>query len=307
VRAQSALVGLLMCACASTPAARGPFFDDEKYLRFGVEPSAEADALIKERERIGDGLSLRVRGQHFTALGFVDRQGQPSVVRVVTARGIALALDGARAAALNATESFELLAPPRSDTQDADGDGFEEVFLAHTRGALRCVRVYRVRDVGFVDLVPTDLTLFGQTSCASAMEDVDGDGHIELVVTVPLDGVAFPTQATVRVPLWARQHRFTHTAAPEALAAWNGAERSPRALELGEARRLLDIPWALQLAFELAALEVLDGKPAAAQLQTFDTALAGLVLTPDEQQAVRDARARIERAWNAPPVSPDTR
>src|SRR5262249_6050279 len=47
------------------------------------------------------------------------------------------------------------LEAPFAETQDADGDGFEEVFveLQPASGEPPCIRVYRVRDSGFVDLV----------------------------------------------------------------------------------------------------------------------------------------------------------
>lgn len=142
-------------ACASQPA--GPFFGDERFLRFGVDPSAEADALTAQLERAGYTLARRVRGQYFTALGFVDTQGLPSVLRVVTARGIALALDARAGDVFVPSEQFQLLPAPFSDTHDADGDGFEEVFVWQAvSGQEPCVQPYRVRDSGFVDRVEQD-------------------------------------------------------------------------------------------------------------------------------------------------------
>lgn len=302
MRAGAVLAAMCLCACAGAPAS--PFFGDEKYLRFGVEPDAEASALVKEREKLGESLATRITGQSFTALGFIDRNGQPVAVRVVTARGIELALDLDDRNALTAPTTYELVAAPLTTTQDADGDGFEEVFVMQRQGTARCMLVYRVRDVGFVDEVPVTVHAFGQDLCPTSAEDLNADGKVELLASAALDGVAFPKQASVRVPLWASEHRFALGGPADALASWMSAERTSREIELAEARRLLDVRWALRLAFELAALSLVDGQTRAQQLQVFDAALHGLVLDADEQTAVLAARARIDQKWNPATVAP---
>jgi hypothetical protein len=145
---------LPLSACASQPP--GPYYGDEQYLVFGVHPDAEAVALAAQIEASGYPLARRVSGQSFTALGFVDEQGLPSKVRVVTSRGIALALDPEPKDPLHEGARFALLEAPSHDTADADGDGFEEVFveLQPESGQGTCILVYRVRDSGFVDEVP---------------------------------------------------------------------------------------------------------------------------------------------------------
>lgn len=77
-------------------------------------------------------------------------------MRVVTARGIALELDPEEADAVHPGVRFELLPQPFEDTLDADGDGFDEVFVQSlpASGEPPCILVYRVRDSGFVDFVP---------------------------------------------------------------------------------------------------------------------------------------------------------
>jgi hypothetical protein len=302
VRSLALLVMIGLCACASAPS--GPVFRDEQYLRFGVDPDAEANAIIAERERLGEALVTRLLGQHFTALGFADHSGAPIAVRVITARGIELALDRTRPASLQTPENFELLPAPLSSTHDADGDGFEEVFVRWTRGQERCLRAYRVRDVGFVDPVPLDFQLFGQTLCPTDFDDIDKDGRIELLAEVALVGVELPRQAAVRVLSCAADHRFSVSGPSAARSAWLAAERAPRALELQEARAQRDVRWVLQLSFELAALALLDGADTAQQLATFDGGTAGLVFDADEQAAVLSARDRIAKVWSAPLRSP---
>jgi hypothetical protein len=145
---------LLLCACASTPPS--PFFGDERFLVLGVQPDAEAGALAEQLERSGYRIERTLRGQHFTALFALDGDGRPAKVRVVTRRGVALALDAREGHAFSPGVRYVLLAPPLRDTHDADGDGFEEVFVEqHTAAEAPCILVYRVRDSGFADPVAT--------------------------------------------------------------------------------------------------------------------------------------------------------
>jgi hypothetical protein len=112
----------------------------------------------------------RVRGQNFCALGFGNARDLPLKVRVVTRRGIALALDPEPSTPpLSQGARYELLDAPVSGTQDADGDGFEEVFIAvqHDTGPA-CLAVYRVRDSGFVDAAP-DFAMPAQVAASRAL------------------------------------------------------------------------------------------------------------------------------------------
>ncbi|MGD8863545.1 MAG: hypothetical protein PVI30_26260 [Myxococcales bacterium] len=144
---------LAYAACASEP--RGPYFGDERFLMLGVDPEREAQALVEQLERNGFSLERRLVGKHFTALGFAEAGGEPGPVRVLTVRGIALALDTTEGDPLTQEVRHRLLEAPMSSTHDADGDGFEEVFVERLVGPSRdaCVLVYRVRDSGFVDPV----------------------------------------------------------------------------------------------------------------------------------------------------------
>ena len=142
--------------CGASQQQPGPYYNDDQYLVLGVAPDAEAAALIAQLDDLGYKLLLRENGHDFTALGFADEQGDASRVRVVTARGIALQLDPEEADAVHEGVRYELLPQPLEDTFDADGDGFDEVFVQSlpASGEPPCILVYRVRDSGFVDFVP---------------------------------------------------------------------------------------------------------------------------------------------------------
>jgi hypothetical protein len=287
-----------LAGCATRP--RSPFFGDEAYLRFGVDKRDEAAALIKLYAEQHEPVALRVVGHYFTGIGFMDRSGHVTRVRLVTARGIELALDPEPRSTLHAAQSYRLLAPPLDDTHDADGDGFEEVFIER-RGALgTCLLVYRVRDVGFVDRVPTPARVFGQLWCPSGVEDLDQNGRAELLVVASLPG--FDGEAPqVRVPLYASNHRFELGGDPKALLRYVAIERTARQVALAEAVAHNDVDGARRVAVELAALSHLRGDSAAEQVAAFDAALSGMAQTEEQQDSAKRARDRIYAEWNRAP------
>lgn len=295
-----------LCAgCASQP--RSPFFGDEQYLRFGVDPRAEADELIKAYAQQAEPLALRLVGQNFTALGFMERSGRATRARVVTLRGIALALDPQTESPLQAAVRYALLAPPLPDSHDADGDGFEEVFVEERTSTGSCVRVYKVRDVGFVDQVPTQLRAFDRDYCVTGVDDLDHDGKAELSVRIELVDLDLPHPPTIRLLLWPDdQHGYSPRGSGQQLANFVAAQQAAREIELDQAKSSHDASTALRLAVELAALTQALGLPSRDQLARFDSALRDVRLGATEQAAAEAARAQIEQRWKAMPtlVSP---
>ncbi|MEY4581964.1 MAG: hypothetical protein RL701_6667, partial [Pseudomonadota bacterium] len=71
---QRAWRSLVLCFSCAACATRPPtvFFGDEKYLRFGVDPRDEANALIRLYAEQGEPVALRLSGHDFTAVGFMD-------------------------------------------------------------------------------------------------------------------------------------------------------------------------------------------------------------------------------------------
>jgi hypothetical protein len=292
------LAGAAGCATPS----QGPFFGDEAYLHFGLDTQAEAKALIQTYADQSEPLALRLEGQHFTALGFMDKSGRATRVRVLTVRGIQLALDLEPATAWAPQTQYALLDAPIAGTQDADGDGFEDVFVERRTADATCLLMYHVLDVGFVDALASSVRLFGREWCATGMTDLDHDGRTELTVDIEL--FDFPgVTPRVRVPLWQLEHRYPLRAKPDALARYVTAERATRAHELADARRHVDATSVERLAIELAALAHVLGESAQNQLASFDGALAGMVLNASEQQAVLEARRTIFKTWNDSPAA----
>jgi hypothetical protein len=165
--------------CAGS-AERGPYFGDERFLTLGVDPESEAKVVVKDLAASGHSLSVRTRGRSFVALGF-EAQGAPAHVRIVTGRGIALALDAWQSHALDVGVRYTLLVPPEERAPDVDGDGNEEVFVAVAPydGGEACLAAYRVHAAGNVTRVASNLgaTVPGQATwsrllpCAVGSQD----------------------------------------------------------------------------------------------------------------------------------------
>ena len=138
--------------CAPQPA--GPYFGDEQLLVMGVDAQTEADRVAEQFARKGTRLVRRLRGEHFAALGFADEHGE-GYVRVITVRGIGLALDPQLASPLAQGVRYVLLESPSKSGHDADGDGFDEVFVERLQAPPTepCILIFRIRDSGFVDPV----------------------------------------------------------------------------------------------------------------------------------------------------------
>lgn len=138
---------LVLAAACAAQEPRGPYFGDERHLVLGVDPERETAAIVASMEQEGHALALRLRGIHFTALDFVDVEGKPVAVRIVTARGIALALDAQHGDALRPARAWRLLPVrlPRVLGVEAD----EQVFVEERiTGVAPCVRAYEVDAAG---------------------------------------------------------------------------------------------------------------------------------------------------------------
>jgi hypothetical protein len=289
-------VFLITCAACATTRPASPFFGDEQYLRFGVDPRDEANTLVKSYAEKSERLALRIMGQHFTAISFIDRSGRATRTRVVTARGIALALDPGPLP-LEPTLRYALLGNPIPNTQDADGDGFEEVFVEQRSRRETCLAVYRVRDVGFVDPVPVNFSLFGAERCPNTVMDIDHDGRAELLADVPLLDFELAAPPMLRVALWANRHRYVLRDENGRQANYVAQQEAEHERALEEARAAHDTQASLRLAVELAALARLLDRPTADQLSRFDDALAGLGLAPRDKARAAQARAQIAADW----------
>jgi hypothetical protein len=133
------------------------------------------DALATQLRARGYEVRVRMHGRNFSAIDFVDAEGKAGPLRIVTARGIVLALDSGPQHVLDeAGMEFRLLAPPLGRTHDVDSDGLEEIFIEEADLALgaACVRVHRVMNDGRLREVG-GLDPLGRPECV-AHESPDG-------------------------------------------------------------------------------------------------------------------------------------
>lgn len=295
-----ACVALVAAAACSEPA---PAVDPLAFLRVGLDARAEADAVAAGFRRRGFTELRRITGDDHVALGFARRSPtRASAVRVVTDRGIAIALDAPNPRALDLAEVR--LAEPVGPGGDIDADGRSEIVveLVDETRPRTCLRVLRVRPDGLVDELPIALPE-APDACVEQLADVGADRRPEAILVVRHHELARgepPSVRALRTP--------TSTGwlppLPGPFRGFTDRERAAREAELSDAREALDVERAYRVAVELAALSRLAGEPTGAQLEAFDRALSGLVLEPSQARSVAHARAYIGAGW-AEPGQPD--
>lgn len=285
-----------LVACASSPV---PGLDPLRYFRAGVAPHREARRVVNHLEGAGYSVRKRIEGETFVALAFARPQDGASAVRIITRRGIAVALD-APTEGRPAAGRVGLRAP-RGDHHDLDGDGRPEIAvrLHDARRERTCVAVMRVlQDGRVVEMgLRRDPT---PTRCIERLHDVDGNGSLEALMGIRYPELAMGRTPEVFLPLVSEGDEWVVATPPALEGYWNRARaRRKRAVE--RAREDVDIRAGYRLAVEMAALARGRGEPTRAQVRAFDDALRGLV--PSEAQARRIERVRryIEAGWKGEP------
>ena len=131
-------VGLAALGAACGGALEGPRPED--WMRVGVEPEEEAVEVEAALREAGWTRTQRRTGDGFVALAF--ERGEQYAVRVVSRRGVVVALDSHEPDGLRERHGrVSLPEPPRSDL---DGDGREDVLVARDDATgERCLAVVR--------------------------------------------------------------------------------------------------------------------------------------------------------------------
>lgn len=280
-----------MAACGGGPEPVRP----EDWLRVGVDPVEEARVVEGRLTESGWGTAQRVEGEGFVALAFEHPDGRRAV-RVVTSRGVAVALDSHEPDGIR--ERHGPVSLVELDEADVDRDGRPEVVAARDQDGGRCIAILQVGGDGLVQVAPTDAEELAPGACPSALEDVDGDGVREVLVELRWPELALDEAApTVRAALVADEGAWRATGAP---VSYLERETERRLGLLARARQRLDVAASARIAVELAALAHLGGASPAAQVRRFDDALAGMVLTEAEQARVAEIRAVLAAGWRAP-------
>ncbi len=226
-------------ACAKQPA---PVQDPLDYLQVGVDPRAEADAVMRDLVEHGFEIGRRVDEQDFVAFDAV--RGPDSTVRVVTTRGTALSIQvpDARWPARFWVE----LAPGTRPDFDRDGRG--DVVVAFRERDRTCLAWADVDSQGFVSEVFRPDAAWGGAPCV--VEIFAAPPEVILEVDVP-DAVV--PGSRVRLPVRAAD-AWALDRSPAGEAHW-AREVEARTEALHDAETRGDAVAVAKLRAELAWLE----------------------------------------------------
>lgn len=169
-----AIITILWAACT---AFEEPAQDPLDYLRVGVSPSAEADAVIADLERHGFVVGRKFVEPRYTA--FDATRGPDSTVRIVTRRGSSFAAQTPDVRAPRRIR-LSLSTDPRPDF---DEDGVPDIVVQSRELERTCLVWLQVADEGFVTTVFRPEPAWGDLPCVI---DLEPDAkRLWLEVTVP--------------------------------------------------------------------------------------------------------------------------
>ena len=274
------------CGASAPP----PALDYDRFLRVGVEPAAEADAIEAHLARAGYEPSGRVDAEGWSALA-AHRPDGVSVARVVTTRGVVIAIEAQ-------PEEGLLRVDRATAARDADHDGTLDVVIERAEAERVCLLIAAMSAEGGAAPLIVDPEGIEPGVCLEDVRDVDHDGRDEAIVRVRVWALARAACPTIDIPL-ARDERgiFQRGSLPTSFVA---AERAVRQQALEAARATPDAEEAFRLGVELAALARADGADPAVQLAAFDAAMSGVVLSAELAEAALHAHAFIAAGWRAP-------
>jgi len=234
---------ILCCACLVACAQPEPVQDPLDYLRVGVDPRIEADAIIEDLRAHGFEIGRRIDERDFVA--FDAFRGPDSSVRVVTSRGPALSIQ-APDARWPERLWVELGPDPRPDF---DRDGRADVVVAIRERERTCLAWAEVDANGFVSEVFRPPFDWGEAPCVIEIDT--SWPRLLLEVSVPDSPVP---NARVRFPVKATARSWVLDESPSAGARWD-RETEQRRQTLEKAEASGDLPAVERLRAELAWLE----------------------------------------------------
>jgi len=228
-----------LVACAQPEPVQDPL----DYLRLGVDPRAEADAVIEDLRVHGFTIGRRIDERDFVAFDAV--RGPDSTVRVVTSRGPSLSIQ-VPDARWPERLWVELGPDPRPDF---DRDGRHDVVVAMRERERTCLAWAQIDADGYVSEVFRSSAEWGESPCVIEIDP--SWPRLLLEVTVPDPPVP---NARVQFPVRANARSWVLDDSPSASARWDHEiERRKQALEDAEVRG--DLPTADRAEAELEWLE----------------------------------------------------
>jgi hypothetical protein len=220
-----------------------PVQDPLDYLRIGVDPTQEANAVAEDLRLHGFTVGRRIEQAGFVA--FDASNGADSTVRIVTSRGPAFSI---QVPDVRWPErlSVELAPEPRPDF---DRDGQSDVVVAIRERGRTCLGWAQVDSRGFVSEVLGSNPEWGESPCVIHIDSTWP--RLLLEVSVP-DSRA--PGARVRFPLRATARTWIPDDSPAAAPQW-AREVAQREEALAGARSRGDEVGVQRLEAELAWLE----------------------------------------------------
>jgi hypothetical protein len=226
-----------LIACAQPELVQEPL----DYLRVGVDPSQEADAIVSDLRAHGFEVGHRIDERGYVA--FDGARGPDSTVRVVTSRGPSLSV---QVPDVRWPERLWVgLAPDLRP--DFDQDGQRDVVVSIRERDRTCLVWLQVDANGFVGEVFRPQKQWGEAPCLIEIDP----GWQRLLLEVSVSGG--PPTARVRLPIQAKARSWALDDSPSASDRWE-SEVATREQAIEEARVRGDLTTTERLQAELAWL-----------------------------------------------------
>ena len=293
-------MGLAGVGCRRPPTVEDYLRKELSYVRFGVDLTQEENAVRGVLAQRGLRIVSERRGPGFVALGAQSGDGVRSAVRVVTQRGVVVALDAARDDLFH-PESIRLLEAFSPRFGDYLLVGAERVARGLDRG---CVELFTLTIDARAEPTPIELGALGSRACVVALEGVQA-GLLKASVGWPtLAALVVPTLTLpleqVEPPL-GRGRPQTPRLRLSMDATFVSSERDRLAAALGGAQTFSQ-RYAVGVA--QAALALLGGQGVRAQLSALYQAVGSIAPVGFEAEVLAEAARHIEDGWfdaDAPP------
>jgi len=267
--------------------------DYSEYLLAGVEPREEAERVAAHLARAGFEEAARAEVGGVIALAMVRPADRLHAVRIITPRGVTVAIEAApeptgpdTAAAMRGT----LVLDPRSGS-DLDGDGRSDLLVVRSEPARSCWLVLAVTNAREVEPLGVDTSDLDRDLCLEDLRDVNDDGTVEAIVGVRATSLARTRVPRAELPL-ERDEAGTYRRVPPAVS-FLSRETARLDAALAAARAEGDAEACYTLAIERALLLRAAGRSVEAQLSAFDEAVAATVWTEGLGEALDAARLAI--------------
>lgn len=232
------IVCLLLLGCTQPEPVQDPL----DYLRIGVDPSQEANAIIEDLRLHGFTVGRRIEQAGYVA--FDASNGTDSTVRIVTSRGPSFSIQ-VPDVRWPVRLSVELAPEPRPDF---DRDGQSDVVVAIRERGRTCLGWAQVDSRGFVSEVLRSNPDWGESPCVIHIDATWPRLMLEVSVPDWDAQVRFPLRATARswipddspaaAPQWAREVDQRDQALARARAGNDGATVQRLEAELAWLERL---------------------------------------------------------------------